>query len=308
MAAPRHLLRVIDGVKLHWVEYGDSGGRPPVVLLHGLNDSHLTWRQVAPALARNRAVLALDLPGHGLSDRPDAGYELEWYARLVARWIESLGREQVDVVGHSLGGGVALMLLAETRPRIRRLVLAAPGGLGREISFVLRLASIPGVVEHFGQPFMSIGTRLALSRWRAKLPDDYIAELSAMNATRGSARAFARTVRHLIDLRGQRHSFLRHAHEIADLPPIAVLWGDADSIIPSAHGRALVRGVDGVRFHELAGCGHYLHHDDPAAFLRGVRHALEASSWPTMRVRIPAPAPSGTVALVAGAQAVRAVF
>ena len=305
---PRHCLRVIDGVKLHWAEYGDSGGRPAVVLLHGLNDSHLTWRQIAPALARNRAVLALDLPGHGLSDRPDAGYELGWYAQLVARWIDALGCEAVDVVGHSLGGGVALMLLAERRARIRRLVLAAPGGLGREIAFVLRLASVPGVVELFGQPFMSIGTRLALRRWRQRLPEDYIAELSAMNATRGSARAFARTVRHLIDFRGQRHSFLHHAHELGQLPPIAVLWGDGDDIIPSEHGRSLVRVMDGVRFRELAGCGHYLHHDDPAAFLQGVRDALDATSWPTMRLRVPAPAPSGTVALATDAKTVHAVF
>jgi pimeloyl-ACP methyl ester carboxylesterase len=308
VAEPRHLLRVIDGVKLHWAEYGDSGGRPPVVLLHGLNDSHLTWRQIAPPLARNRSVLALDLPGHGLSDRPDAGYELAWYARLVARWIDTLGREVVDVVGHSLGGGVAMMLLAERRPRIRRLVLAAPGGLGREISFVLRLASIPGVVEFFGQPFMSIGTRLALRRWRERLPDDYIAELSAMNARRGSARAFARTVRHLIDFRGQRHSFLGHAHELGELPPIALLWGDGDSIIPSEHGRALVRDVDGVRFRELTGCGHYLHHDDPAGFLEGVRDALDAPSWPTMRLRVPAAAQSGTVVLIDGTHTVRAAF
>ena len=132
-------------------------------------------------------------------------------------------------------------------------VLAAPGGLGREVALVLRLASIPGVVEHFGQPFMALGTRLALGRWRGKLPDRHIAELSAMNSTRGSARTFARTVRHLIDWRGQRRSFLTHAHEIADLPPIAILWGAGDSIIPIAHARALVLGLEGVRLCELAG-------------------------------------------------------
>ena len=291
LVAPRHAFRAVDGVRLHWVEYGEFSARAPVVLLHGLNDSHLTWRQIAPVLSRGRHVLALDLPGHGLSDRPDASYELAWYARILAGWIEALGFAAVDLVGHSLGGGIALALVAERRDRIRRLVLAAPGGLGREVSFVLRLASIPGVVEHFGQPFMSIGTRLALSGWREKLSDQDIAELCAMNATRGSARAFARTVRDLIDWRGQRHSFLRRAHEVDDLPPIAVLWGDSDSIIPVKHGRALVEGVDGVRFTELTGCGHHLHHDDPQAFAAAVVDAVDASSWPPMRVRVAQPAP-----------------
>ena len=134
---------MVDGVNLHWAEYGRGSLLPPVVLLHGLNDSHLTWEQVAPELAQDRRVLVLDLPGHGLSDRPDAGYELQWYSRLVVSWMEALDLPAVDIVGHSLGGGIALMLLTMCRPRIRRLVLAAPGGLGREIAFVLRLAALP---------------------------------------------------------------------------------------------------------------------------------------------------------------------
>jgi pimeloyl-ACP methyl ester carboxylesterase len=293
-----HFRRTVDGVLLHWVEFGRSVGKPfgkpTVVLLHGLNDSHLTWARIAPELACDRRVLVLDLPGHGHSDRPDAGYELAWYAQIVARWIETIElepSEQVDIVGHSLGGGIALMLLDVCRPRIRRLVLAAPGGLGKEIAFLLRLASVPGVVEHLGQPFMGLGTRMALRRWRDKLPIGYVAELSAMNSRRGTARAFARTVRGLVDWSGQRHSFFRHAHEIADLPPIAVLWGDRDSIIPIAHGRALAQGMDGARLTELTGCGHYLHHDDPDSFLESVRDALDAFSWPPVRVTAAASAP-----------------
>ncbi|HEU4533117.1 MAG TPA: alpha/beta fold hydrolase, partial [Polyangiaceae bacterium] len=141
-AAPRRASGQVEGVPLHWLEFGERGGETPVVLLHGLNDSHATWRRIAPALARDRLVLALDLPGHGFSGRPDASYELAWYARIVGRWFESSGLERVDVVGHSFGGGVAQMLLLDHRPRLRRLVLAAPGGLGKDIAFALRLASL----------------------------------------------------------------------------------------------------------------------------------------------------------------------
>jgi len=283
----RSFIRVIDGVTLHWLEYGRQGARPPVVLLHGLNDAHLTWWQIAPELGRDRRVFALDLPGHGFSDRPDVDYTLAWYGQIVAHWIESLAVPEVDIVGHSLGGGIALVLLRVCRPRIRRLVLAAPGGLGREISFVLRLASLPGIVELMGQPFMGFGTWLALRSLRPKLPSGHIFELSAMNTRSGTARALARTARDLMDWRGQRHSFVRHAHEIAELPPITVLWGDRDSILPIAHGRALAREVEGLRFQELIGCGHFLHHDDSEIFLRAVRDALDATSWPPMRLRTP---------------------
>jgi pimeloyl-ACP methyl ester carboxylesterase len=290
---PRSFFRVVDGVKLHWLEYGVPSLRTPVVLLHGLNDSHLTWRQIAPELARDRQVFALDLPGHGLSDRPDAGYELAWYTRLIASWIDASGLSSVDIVGHSLGGGIALMLLRVCRPRIRRLVLAAPGGLGKEIGFGLRIASLPGVtgiVERIGQPFMAFGTWLACSSRRAKLPHRDIYAMSAMNARGCTARAFARTVRDLMDWSGQRHSFFLHAHEIEELPPIAVLWGDRDAIVPTAHGMALAREVKGVRFEQLTGCGHDLHHDNPGSFCRAVLDALDASFWPPMRLRA-APGP-----------------
>jgi pimeloyl-ACP methyl ester carboxylesterase len=278
----RHSFGEFEGVRIHWIELGKAGGGTPVVLLHGLSDAHFTWRRIAPELARNRLVLVPDLPGHGLSERPDASYDLDWYARLIGRWIEALDLDQVDVIGHSLGGGIAQMLLLEPtcNTRIRRIVLAAAGGLGKDIAWALRLASLPTVVEHLGQPFMALGTRLALAHWQSVLPPGYIAELAVINAQEGTARAFARTVHDIIDWRGQRQSFLARAHEIAHLPPIAVLWGDRDSIIPIAHGRALAQSVNGVRFHEIKGCGHYLHHDDPPAFLRAVHGALDTSPWP----------------------------
>lgn len=212
----------IQGVDLHWAEAGS--GRP-MVLLHGLCDSHRTWSMVAPALARSRRVLMLDLAGHGLSTRPDASYTLEWHADVVGAWLEQLGLESVDLVGHSFGGGVAQWLLLKHRARIRRLALVAAGGLGREVGLALRLASIPHVVERLGQPFMSRGTHLALNAAGGAFTRDEIASLSRINAMPGTARAFARSVRDVIDWRGQHRHFLDGAHQIADLPPIALFWG-----------------------------------------------------------------------------------
>ncbi len=284
---------VVDGIELHWLEYGTSSGRPPLLLLHGLSDSHLTWSRIAPELSRDRRVLALDLPGHGLSDRPDAGYELEWYARIVAAWIESLDIPKLDVVGHSLGGGIALMLLLHCRPRVRRIVLEAAGGLGREVAWVLRLASLQTVVERLGQPFMAFGAWLALGGSRAGAPPEDLEALRSFQRRPGTARAFARTVGNLVGWQGQRHSFFHHAAAIAELPPIALLWGDRDAVLPIEQGRAFARAVDGVSFVEVAGSGHSVHRDAAAAFLRVVRDSLDAPSWPAVRLRsTPAHAPA----------------
>ena len=280
----RHSFASIDGMRLHWAELGDATDTAPVVLLHGILDAHLTWKVVAAALAADRRVLMPDLLGCGWSERPDASYQLGWHAQMMARWIETMGLESVDIVGHSFGGGVAQMLLLECPTRIRRMVLVASGGLGRSVGFWLRLATLPRVVELFGQPFMAFGTRCALGGASAMSKED-IAELSALNAAEGSARAFARTVGDVIDWRGQRRSFFERAREITRLPPVAVFWGDRDAIIPIAHAEAFEALVEGAVFKRFDGCGHYLHQERPEAFVTAVREFLDDPSAIAVRLK-----------------------
>ena len=100
------------------------------------------------------------------------------------------------------------------------------------------------------------------------------AKRSAMNARGGSARAFSRTVRDIIDWRGQRRSFLERPPDLA-LPPIAVFWGDRDAVIPISHARSLAQSMDGVPLTVFDGCGHYPHHQQPEAFARAVGGFLD---------------------------------
>jgi pimeloyl-ACP methyl ester carboxylesterase len=257
---------VVAGARVHWAELGSAthSRSTPILLLHGLHDSHLTWKAIAPQLAAGRRVLMPDLVGCGLSDRPDASYTLSWHAEVIAEWLLALGITVVDVVGHSFGGGVAQILLLQRKLRVRRLALLASGGLGREVGFWLRLAATCGVVERFGQPFMAYGTRLALRTMGcARVPADHVVHLSAMNSRPGSARAFERTVRDVIGWRGQTRMFYQRAHELTSLPAVAVYWGDRDSIIPVAHALAFVNTLSGARLHRLPTAGHFLHHDQP---------------------------------------------
>lgn len=275
-AAWRHHFARVEGVRLHWAELGESTAKAPLVLLHGLNDCYRTWRQVAPEFARDRRVLVPDLPGHGLSARPDVSYELPWYSHVMARWLEAADVDRADVVGHSFGGGVAQMMLLECERQIRRLVLASSGGLGREVGVALRLASIPLVVERLGQPFMGPGTRLAVKATGDVLSAEDRARLSELNAQPGSARAFARTVRDIIDWRGQRRTFFQRAGELSKLPAIAVFWGDHDTVIPFSHAEALAESVDGIRITRFEGCGHYPHHEQRDAFVEALRDFLDS--------------------------------
>ena len=144
---PQCFREVIDGVELHWSVRGKGSN---VVVLHGLSDSERSWWPVMAELGRHHRVFGLDLPGCGLSGRPDASYSLDWHAKLVAAWLDRLGITTCDVIGHSFGGGVAMWLLLYRARAIRRLALVAPGGLGREVAIELRLASLPLVVERCG--------------------------------------------------------------------------------------------------------------------------------------------------------------
>ncbi len=274
----------LDGTRIHCAELGDAGSKPPLVLIHGLNDSHRTWKHVAPALAADRRVLMPDLPGHGLSGRPNASYELGWHTRVIAALLKVAGLEQVDVLGHSYGGGVAQMLLLECPDRVRRLVLLASGGLGRGVGLGLRLVSLqPHAVERFGQPWMGHCTRLAL---RGGLRDEAdVDELCAINSEQGSARAFARTVRDVVDWRGQRRLFLERAHEVAQLPPILLCWGERDRLLPFAQGKAFAERVDGVVFRPFPGAGHYLHHERPARLVEILRGFLDDPRVSAARLR-----------------------
>lgn len=272
----RHFYALTGGVNLHWIEVGDSDTNPPLILLHGLSDCYSTWKHITTELAKDRRVLIPDLPGHGYSGRPDASYELQWHASIIAQWLDLLDIQQVDCAGHSFGGGVAQMLLLECRHRIRRLALLSSGGLGREVALGLRLASIPWVVEKLGQPFMAMGTLLALWNIRHKLSKDEMAELREINSQEGSARAFGRTVGDVINWRGQTRTFFERAHEIPDLPPIGLFWGDLDRIIPIAHARKLVEAVDGTSLKVFEGCGHFPHHEQPQGVVRAFQEFFNA--------------------------------
>jgi pimeloyl-ACP methyl ester carboxylesterase len=283
MAEIRDHFTQIDGVRFHWADVGRASDRAPLVLIHGLVNSSLSWSTVAPLLATDRRVLMLDLPGHGQSGRPDAGYSLDWYAHTMARWLERVDVEPADLVGHSFGGGVAQMLLLECPERIRRLVLVAAGGLGKGVGWWLRLASLPGVVEHLGQPFMALGTRLALRGAHGGVTAADVLALSAYNSQAGSARAFGRSVRDVIDWRGQLRHFAQRAGEVETLPPMLVLWGDRDGVIPFAQGRAFAASLEGASFRCFPGSGHYLHNERPEEFARVVREFLDDPNVPATR-------------------------
>jgi len=249
-----------------WTPHGSSGLRDhemkrPVVLVHGLADTCRTWNRIAPALARDRRLYALDLPGHGRSSRYDGPYHVAWYASLVSEWIRSLGLDEFDLIGQSLGGGIAMRVLVEEPGRVNRLALVAAGGLGLEVAMPLKLAATTGVLDFAAPMLMGVGTHAGvrvLGGYFDELDRKHLAE---MNARPGTARVLARTLRHAVDMKGQREHLLDHVFRMGELPPIAVYWGDKDPVIPASHAEGVHDYLEGATVRRFPNVGHYPHRE-----------------------------------------------
>ena len=265
----------------------EAGQGRPLVLLHGLNDSHRTWRKVLPELAKTRRVLVPDLPGCGLSGRPDACYSLDWQARVMNAWLDALGMESVDLVGHSYGGGVAQYMLLFNAARIRRLALVASGGLGRQVAFELRLASLPRVVELFGQPFMGPVAARALRAVGGVIGEEEARWVTEVNCRPGTARAFARTVRDVIDWRGQSGTSSIVRTSCATCRRSRSLGTIAYPAEPRAPPP---RTYDGRAAPTFEGCGHFPHRECPEAFVRSLVRFLDDPEASPVRCEFSEPA------------------
>jgi pimeloyl-ACP methyl ester carboxylesterase len=268
-------------VTLHWTEVGEG---PPVLLLHGLNDSHRTWREIWPRLPGRRALM-LDVPGHGMSSRPDAPYTLDWNATQVARFIEHLDLRNLDVVGHSYGGGVAQWLLLKCRPRIRRLALLSSGGLGREVYPWLRLASVPFLIEAFGQRWMAPIAGFAMAWVTTSDAQAEIALLASYLRQPGSARAFSRTVRDVIRWRGQTRNLFDRIADIDELPPMRLFWGVRDTILPISQGIAIAALLENCELISFENRGHFVHWEEPEELASALRAFLDSPNAPPARLK-----------------------
>ena len=268
-------------VDLHWTEAGQG---PPVLLLHGLNDSHRTWREIWPRMP-GRRILMLDLPGHGMSSRPDAPYTLDWNATQIARWIDQLDLRDLDVIGHSYGGGVAQWLLLKCRSRIRRLALLSSGGLGREVYAWLRLASTPVLIEAFGQRWMGPIAGFAMARATTTDVRAEIALLVSYLQKPGSARAFSRTVRDVIRWRGQTRNLFDRVTEVSELPPVRLFWGARDVILPISQATATAALLENCELIRFENSGHFVHWEEPEALATALRLFLEAPDAPSIQIR-----------------------
>jgi pimeloyl-ACP methyl ester carboxylesterase len=245
------------------------------VLIHGMVNSSRHWEEVAMRLADRYTVVAPDLIGHGDSATPRGDYSLGAHAASIRDLLTVIGIERATIVGHSLGGGVAMQFFYQFPQRTERLVLVSSGGLGHEVSPLLRGAALPGasallaLAAHRGVLAGLAGAGGALRGGGIKTGVYLQAIARAMRPLEraGARKAFLHTLRSVIDVRGQRVSARDRLYLLTDYPTL-IVWGERDNTIPIHHGREAHAAIPGSRFETLPKAAHFPHLEDPEGLAR----------------------------------------
>ena len=253
--------------------YAQAGSGPVLLLIHGMAGTLENWQAVIEPLSHRHTVIAPDLPGHGAS-APGAGdYSIGALASGLRDLLVALGHERATLVGHSLGGGIAMQFAYQFPEITERLVLVSSGGLGREVSPLLRAAALPGAdlfISATAGPGRVVGSALARALAAIGLrPNIDIAEVARGYASLADAErraAFLATLRSVIGTGGQRV----HAGDrlyLAEGMPVLIIWGERDPLIPAHHGESAHEAIPGSRLEVFGGVGHLPQLELPGRFI-----------------------------------------
>ncbi|MGN6160408.1 MAG: alpha/beta fold hydrolase [Marmoricola sp.] len=278
----------VERVNIHGHDraYVKVGSGPALLLLHGLACNHTTWLPVIRQLAKHYTVIAPDLLGHGESAKPRADYSVAGYANGMRDLMTVLNIDKVTVVGHSFGGGVAMQFAYQFPERTERLVLVSSGGLGREVTHLIRMITLPGWelalgvatlpgIRHVGKAALRAlhNPKHAATRDLAEVAEIY----EALSDPRARF-ALRRLVTGVIDLRGQVVTMRDRAY-LTQAMPILVIWGTQDLVLPVTHTHALEAIAPGAVVELFEDSGHFPHKDQPDRFVK-VLHSFIRNTNP----------------------------
>jgi len=269
----------------HRVVYRIAGQGPPVVLIHGMLNSSRHWESVALQLAEHYTVVAPDLIGHGDSATPRGDYSLGAHAASIRDLLAVIGIERASIVGHSLGGGVAMQFFYQFPQRVERLVLVSSGGLGHRVSPMLRTAALPGVsglLSAAANPRLlgalrDIGGRMRERGLRQGVYVQALARALRPLEQPGAREAFLQTLRAVIDVHGQRVSATDRLYLLESMPTL-IVWGERDNTIPLGHARSTHEAIPHSHFKTLPGAAHFPNLEDPEGLARALLDFLQSTS------------------------------
>lgn len=276
MLPVRHGSIVVDGNRIAYQECG-AASAPAVILVHGLLSDSCTWSDdLVPLARRGMRPIAVDLLGHGASDKPAGLYLLDDFAGMLDGFMRELGLASAVICGHSLGGAIAIHFAYHHPERVERLVLVSAGGLGKEVNLALRMLALPGAERLtgavMGRPAVQRLLRSPRLHRLFRVTPARLPNLQRVGRTlfRPDMRAaFFRSLRGVIGPRGQLGSFLEMEYLAVHLPTLLV-WSRRDAIIPVAHAHRTHEHLPGSELVVFDGGGHEPHRRNAEEFADAV--------------------------------------
>lgn len=281
--APSLQFRTIHGYRR---AFRIAGSGPALLLIHGVGDNSKSWDTVHAKLAQRFTVIAPDLLGHGESDKPHADYSLPAFANGMRDLLAVLGIDRVTVVGHSFGGGVAMQFAYQYPQLVERIVLVSAGGVAKDVSLALRLAAMPlgaealgvlrapGVMPTIRRVGRAVQSALGSTRFGRDAAE--VVDLLEGFLDRDGLAAFARTLRSVVDARGQYVTMLDRSYLVESVP-VQIIWGEDDLIIPVEHAHTAHAAMPGSRMEIFEDSGHMPFHDHPDRFVEVVERFVDST-------------------------------
>ena len=258
----------------------EQGKGAPVLLIHGFGASTYTWRHVAPELAKTHRVIAVDLKGFGQSDKPfDSRYSVFDQAELLAQLIVDKDLRNLTLVGHSFGGGIALLLALEANDRlegrITKLVLLDSIAYPQNIPVFFRLLDVP-LVSRLGVSMIppSVQTRVALRIAYfddSKIDQDEVDAYAAPLRTAAGKHAIIYSARQIVP---DGLAEISERYKTIELPTL-ILWCDHDRIVPLEVGLKLRRTLPNSTLRLVEDCGHMPQEEQPESTLKLLQGFLD---------------------------------
>jgi pimeloyl-ACP methyl ester carboxylesterase len=245
----------------------------PIVLIHGISCSVLEWEFVIDAMSRQHRVFALDLVGHGLTDKPlNIAYDIKDFARHVLAFMDKMNLPQASLIGNSLGARVALECAALAPQRCTALVLSAPAAVDKTTLFEFRLASVPYLGEVVTAPNPPGTGKI----WRAAFANPslatkaLVAEKVALAKMPGAGKAFLKALRSMLGLGGFKAEAMQNTHNKARQvkTPTLVIWGRQDRFLPISHLDTLTKLMPHAIALVMERCGHVPMIECPKEFVQ----------------------------------------
>jgi 4,5:9,10-diseco-3-hydroxy-5,9,17-trioxoandrosta-1(10),2-diene-4-oate hydrolase len=267
----------VDGLPTHYLMAGEG---PPLLLLHALGESVLDWRWVLPDLARTHRVYAPDLPGFGRSAKPVADYSPAFFTHFISYYLDALGIERAAVAGNSLGGLVALRLALSEPARVSALSLIDSAGLGQEVTYALRVPTLPGYGD-LAAAWSKMSPGAVQRSWlKAGLlfarpdhtPIEWTTEQARLAQLPGFLEAALSALRTQISFAGQREVLL---DRLPDLEiPTLIIWGISDRVFPVSQAQEAVACLQQGSLELIPDCGHLPQIERPDLFVAALSRFL----------------------------------